>query len=54
MIRLYVGQYRLIQELCGGTGVVGVTDDVRVTNNVEVMDDAGVMYNVTFFVMHSQ
>ena len=39
-LRLYVKQYRLIQELCRGTGVVGVTDNVAITN---VMDDVGVM-----------
>ncbi len=36
--RLYVEQYRMIQELCGGTGVVGITDDVGVT---DVTDDIG-------------
>ena len=36
--RLCVEQYRLIQELCGGMGVVGVTDDVGVTDVTHVTD----------------
>ncbi len=34
--RLYVEQYRLIQELYGGTGVAGVMDFVGVRDDVEV------------------
>ncbi len=36
--RLYVEQYRLIQMQCGGTGVVGVTDDVVVTDVTHITD----------------
>ncbi len=36
--RLYVEQYRLIQTLCGCTGVVGVTDDVEIMDDVVVAD----------------
>ncbi len=36
--RLYFEQYRLIQTLCGGMGVMGVTDDMEVTDDVVVMD----------------
>ncbi len=40
--RLYVKQYRLIQELCGGTGVVVVKDNVGLTDDAGVMDVVGV------------
>ena len=33
-----IGPYRLIQTLCRGTGVVGVTDDAEVTNNMVITD----------------
>ncbi len=36
--RLYVEQYRLIQDLCGGTGVVGAMDVVGVTDVVDITD----------------
>ncbi len=39
---LYVEQYHLIQMLCGGTGVVGVTDDVEVTDVADISGVAGI------------
>ena len=38
LYRLYVEQYRLIQELCVGTGVVEVKVIAGVTDNADVMD----------------
>ncbi len=64
MQRLYVEQYRLIQTLCGGTGVTNVTDitditdimdvtDVAVITDVtDIMDVAGVMDVVGGTVQH--
>ena len=36
--RLYVKQYRLIQTLCGGTGVTDVADVMDITDVTGVMD----------------
>ncbi len=36
--RLYVEQYRLIQTLCGGTGVTDGTDIMDVTDTTDVTD----------------
>ncbi len=44
--RLHVEQYRLIQKLCRGTGVVGATGDVGVMDDAEVTDIVGVTHCV--------
>ncbi len=41
-IRLYVEQFRLIQTLCGGTGVTDVTDVTDIMNVTDITDVADV------------